>query len=403
MRLEKPTHVKIQYRVVREVYAAQQRGAQPFVAVRAATAAYGEDLDWLVVGIESPQPSEPTVLLTAQPLSVVELPESSKPFVVVSLTPDGAIEAVLVCPQSGVSRLAVSVIGPEMPVYDPYEPEQVSHYEAVRWSRQEGALGTYASRRLRRLHFGIVGAGRLGAKAAQELAHRGARRLLLVDYDRVERHNTEYPVEAIGSHKVKALASLLKAQYPEMHVVGVPRSVSDMEAVRCLKGCDVMIVCTDHDGARFMAHALGAAYLIPTLDIATGVLHDGTQGADIRWCVPGDGCLLCQGGIVRTEHLHEGTLRGLYAELRQQRARDWRTERRGTRATLNGIAVNLGIGLLEDYLRGELRTGRWLRLLYNGATPQITVVESGKPDNCFCRDFGSGDEGVVNNFSRTYR
>lgn len=392
MRLKKPTRLKVHHRAVREAYTSLQRSGDKLTAVRAKVAAHGEDLDWLVARLSPPQPDMPTVWLTTQPLHAVQLPDSTEPYALVLLGPEGELEARLVCPESGVSRLSTLVVGPEMPVYDPYEPDRVSHYEAERWSRQEGAIGAYASRRLQRLQYGVVGAGRLGVKVVQELTQRGARRLLIVDYDRVERHNTEYPIEAIGKSKVDALTAQLEAQYPEIHAVGLPHSVSDLRALRALKGCDVLVVCVDHDGARSVAHALGAAYLIPTLDIATGVLPDGTQGADIRWCVPGDGCVLCQGGIVKPEHLRDGTLQGLYAERRQQQARHWRAERRGTRFTLNAIAVNLGIGLLEDYLRGELRTGRWLRLLYDGAAPQITVIESGKPNECFCKQFGGGDE-----------
>jgi hypothetical protein len=51
------------------------------------------------------------------------------------------------------------------------------------------------------------------------------------------------------------------------------------------------------------------------------------------------------------------------------------------------IATGLALRTLEDYLAMRLHTSRWLRLVYQDATPQVQEIGHGTPRHrCLCAD-----------------
>jgi hypothetical protein len=274
------------------------------------------------------------------------------------------------------------------PTEHPYAAEE-------RWSRVAGALGDYAWRRLCRLHYLIIGCGRNGSLLAHALVRTGARRLTLVDPDTTELCNLDgdgFLPDHITRPKADALAESLRAVNPTIEAQPLAYSVSDSRILPAVREADVLITAVDDDGARWAAAHLAVLYLKPMLDIGTGVLHTESGepliGADIRWIVPGEGCLLCMGGVANLQQV-EVVRQGLYAEQQHRAQRHWRRERRGSLRSLNMIATGLALRMLEDYLAMRLHTSRWLRLVYQDAMPQLQTPAYNTPNReCLCVQLG---------------
>jgi hypothetical protein len=270
------------------------------------------------------------------------------------------------------------------PTEHPYAAEE-------RWSRIAGALGDYAWRRLCRLHYLIVGCGRNGSLLAHALARIGAHRMTLVDPDTTELCNLDgdgYLPDHITRPKADALAESLRAVNPTIEAQPLAYSVSDSRILPAVREADVLITAVDDDGARWAAAHLAVLYLKPLLDVGTGVLTtesgEPLLGADIRWIVPGEGCLLCMGGVANLQQV-EVVRQGLYAEQQYRAQRHWRRERRGSLRSLNMIATGLALRMLEDYLAMRLPTSRWLRLVYQDSVPQLHELGHGAPNRrCLC-------------------
>jgi hypothetical protein len=271
--------------------------------------------------------------------------------------------------------------------------------DGERWSRVAGALGDYAWRRLCRLHYLIVGCGRNGSLLAHALVRMGARRLSLIDPDTVELANLDgdgYLPDHWGAPKAEALAESLRAVNPTIEVQALPHFASDYRILPAAREADVLITAVDDDGARWAAAHLAVLYLKPMLDVGTGVLTtesgEPLLGADIRWIVPGEGCLLCMGGVANLQQV-EVVRQGLYAEQQYRAQRHWRRERRGSLRSLNMIATGLALRMLEDYLAMRLPTSRWLRLVYQDSVPQLHELGHGTPNrHCLCAHTGGGDK-----------
>jgi hypothetical protein len=261
-----------------------------------------------------------------------------------------------------------------------------------RHSRIAGALGEYGWQRLCALHYALIGCGRTGSLLANTLVRSGVRRLTLVDPDHVEEHNLDgdgFRPEHVGRPKAQALAESLHTLNPRADIHALVGSVTEVAALSALKAADVLLCAVDHDGARWACGVLAALYLKPLLDVGTGVLpaegDDLLLGADLRWIVPGEHCLLCLGSLAQEQHVavvREGALR----EHAHRRHRRWQSERRGSLRSLNQAAVGLALRMLEDYLCTRLRGSLWLRLIYHGAIPELHRPSPASPgSHCLCQ------------------
>lgn len=304
---------------------------------------------------------------------------------------------VLVGP--GMHRLVVA----SGPVEGPSRPPATLHpvAQGERWSRTQGALGEGSWRRLVALRYGVVGCGRNGSLLVQSLASGGVQHLSLVDPDRLEEHNLGEMVgvgEAdLGRPKARALAHNLSLSYPWTDPVPIVASVTARRTLTALLGCDGLFCCADNDGARLATGVLASLYLKPLLDIGTGVLHPDPygrpqMGADVRLILPGDGCLLCWGGVANTAEAHQA-LTSTQTERGFQSRRDWRMERAGSLRSLNQIAVGLAMRLWEELVAERQRQSLWLRLAFDGeGAPHLqTLPRQGRPDCPLCQWVGVGD------------
>ncbi len=144
----------------------------------------------------------------------------------------------------------------------------------------------------------LVGTGSIGSAAAHALASYGLGRLLLIDPDRLARHNlirhTSSAVH-VGRHKVDALAEELREHRPDTeihpHRLDV---VADADQVRpLLDDADLVLCCADGVAARRVSNHLARRAGLTT--VLGCVLDTGRIGEVLRlrpW--PDQGCLTCQ-------------------------------------------------------------------------------------------------------------
>jgi molybdopterin/thiamine biosynthesis adenylyltransferase len=306
----------------------------------------------------------------------------------------GQLQAVRYSGQRAIPFDEVRIIGPAMPSFGQAGPP-TSAEEREQWSRTIGAMGDQAWQRLHQLHVAIIGCGRSGSLAASALAQTGVGTLTLIDADPVEPHNlgemTLVSRADLGKPKSQALADALgRRQAVRLHVCPAP--ISELPALLQASTADVLIGCVDNAAARLAATITAALYLKPLLDIGTGIFREDAAvwGAEVRLVLPGQ-CLLCLGGIADLN-------RGL-AELFDgpaPRPVDWRTQRAGSLHSLNGMAVFLGLRLLEELLIGRRQQSLWMHL-DGTATGGVRLEERPGRSNCvLCDRTGQGDEGLTN-------
>lgn len=98
----------------------------------------------------------------------------------------------------------------------------MTHYEMTRYDRQERILGADAQSRLRRTRVVVVGAGGLGAAVIPLIAGAGVAELVIVDHDRIARHNlhrqTLFADHQTGLAKAQVAADRARALNPDVTV-----------------------------------------------------------------------------------------------------------------------------------------------------------------------------------------
>lgn len=272
--------------------------------------------------------------------------------------------------------------------------------ERERWSRTIGALGGEEIwRRLICLHPGVVGVGRSGSLVASTLARLGIRRVTLIDPDLVERHNLDgmegVTERDLGRSKVEAVAGHISRLRPGLEAGGLVGSIGEREGIIQAKGCDLLFSCVDDDAGRLAVATLASLYSQPLIDIGTGIFdHQGERlmGADIRLVLPGNGCLLCWGGLAgEKEEALDRLKRG------QEMAHPpWFQERAGSLRSLNGMAVHLAVQMLLDLVAHRIGRPLWARLMVDpeGRVRVDYLDREDRPECTLCKRLGLGDEAI---------
>jgi hypothetical protein len=256
--------------------------------------------------------------------------------------------------------------------------------DEVRWSRTIGALGGRRHwRRLTRLRVAVVGCGRTGSVVARSVAHMGVRHLTLVDPDVVDTHCLGEAAGVItdfdlGQPKALAVANTLRASLPTSTVVDtVVNSIVDQAGLSAVKGCDVVFGCVDNDAARLSLALLAAVHARVLIDIGTSVIlrrsHQHNRpapremGADVRLILPGDGCLLCRGGLTDLA----GAITRLSGAALESRGTAGLRGRAGSLSSLNQIAAGVAVRLLEDLVTERIADSTWIQVEVDDAGSMI--------------------------------
>ena len=132
--------------------------------------------------------------------------------------------------------------------------------------------GISAQNNISRLKVGIVGVGSVGCIVAEALARIGVGEIVLIDPDKVERHNLDRllygTVKDIGKCKVEVAekAIRLHSTARDIKVVSLPASIHTWSAYKSALDCDVIFSCVDRPVARDVLNYIAYAHLIPVID-----------------------------------------------------------------------------------------------------------------------------------------
>lgn len=172
--------------------------------------------------------------------------------------------------------------------------------DEMQW-RHTDFIAREALRALAHTRIALIGCGGLGSIIAEGLVRLGARRLLLVDEDRVEMTNLNRwqggRPQDVGHSKAQLLAERLASFVgggAQIEVVAT--SLHSEQAHHALKHCDLLVGGLDNDVARFTLNRFAAQYLVPYFDAGVRVQAGPDVDFQSRYfsVLPGTtGCLEC--------------------------------------------------------------------------------------------------------------
>lgn len=181
------------------------------------------------------------------------------------------------------------------------------------WLDRQSFLGADSDQVLAATTIGIVGLGGGGSHVAQQLAHVGIGRFVLIDPDIIEATNLNRLVGGTladvktATPKVEIAKRLIKGVRPDAEVEAV--KAEWQTAVEKLKRCDVILGGVDSVRAKNELDAFCRRFLIPYIDQGMDVYGEAGRhliaGQVILSC-PGRACLQCFGLVTEAALTEEG-------------------------------------------------------------------------------------------------
>ncbi|WP_110953295.1 sulfur carrier protein ThiS adenylyltransferase ThiF [Anaerosinus massiliensis] len=102
--------------------------------------------------------------------------------------------------------------------------------------------------KIQQTSVGIAGAGGLGSNCAIMLVRSGFKKITLVDFDEVDVSNLNrqnYFTKQVGTSKVSALADILRAINPDLHLTIVNDKITEKNIHDIFFSCDIIIEALD--------------------------------------------------------------------------------------------------------------------------------------------------------------
>jgi molybdopterin/thiamine biosynthesis adenylyltransferase len=135
---------------------------------------------------------------------------------------------------------------------------------------------------------------------------------VLVDPDVVESSNLNRLVGATPGDarraraKVHVMRRLVRQLNRSAQARALAMPLNDLRAVTALKGVDMLFGCTDNHSSRLILNHLAVQYLVPCLDLGTGLQAQENNrltaaGGQVRLVQPGGACLACMDGFDRVQ------------------------------------------------------------------------------------------------------
>lgn len=156
---------------------------------------------------------------------------------------------------------------------------------------------------LSNLTIGIVGLGSVGSIVAEMLARMGIRKIVLIDFDRIEKHNLDRIVGAtkkdIGNYKVSVIAKSMKKSSPlnKIEIIPINKNIAEKEAYLRALDCDLIFCCADKPRGRYILNHIAYSHLIPVINggILAEVGDEKLQFADweLSLIAPNRPCMHC--------------------------------------------------------------------------------------------------------------
>lgn len=171
-----------------------------------------------------------------------------------------------------------------------------------RFDRQIRVFGRSSQAVLQRLRVAVVGLGGTGSVIAQQLAHLGVTRFLLVDPDVVEASNLPRLVgatqkDADRTPKVDVAERVIRGINPLAEVDVHKASIVLEKEAAAVSGADVAFCCTDNHGSRHVLNQLAYQFYMPVIDVGVAIASTDNRVTHIfgrtQMLAPGLPCLTC--------------------------------------------------------------------------------------------------------------
>lgn len=272
--------------------------------------------------------------------------------------------------------------------YDVEEPTLMED----RFDRQVRAFGSEGQRRLSQLTVAIVGLGGTGSLIAQQLAHLGVRRFVLVDDDMIESTNLNRvvgatPADVGRAKKIDVAARVIIALGGEV-TLRLDEDVTLPGVARQVIEADVVFNCTDTYASRHVLNQAAYQYLVPMIDMGVSITVDGAMQAHmaghVKMLAPGLACLWCAGNMnsdaVRAEMM-----------TAEQRAADPYVQGAATVAqpaviSLSGVVTSVAVTMLLAAVAGVPSPARFV--YYDGNRSRMNALS--RPPDAACVFCGPG-------------
>lgn len=266
------------------------------------------------------------------------------------------------------------------------------------FDRQVRAFGREGQEALERITVGIVGLGGTGSIVAEQLAHLGVRRFVLLDPDVIEITNLNRVVGAshqdIGKPKVDVAARYIQRISPVAIVKQISGDIIRAQFAKHLFDVDILFGCTDSHGSRAVLQQIAYQYLIPCIDLGTTITTAETSVSGIFGRVqllsPGVGCFTCA-GLLDAEQVRRDMMTAYERKLDPyiQGAH----EPAPAVISLNGTMASLAVTMLLSYVAGVPSRAR--HIIYNAVNSTLRSVRVDPKPNCYICSaegtYGRGD------------
>jgi molybdopterin/thiamine biosynthesis adenylyltransferase len=171
------------------------------------------------------------------------------------------------------------------------------------FKRTSTVYGRDNHEKLCRLKIGIVGLGSVGSIVAENLARMGIQQIVLIDFDKIKRHNLDRQLGAtkadLGKLKIQVVARQIRqaGTAASMVVHEVPYGINEKQGYEAALSCDVLFSCVDRPWPRHILNHIAYAHLIPVIDGGISVSFDNGVFVRADWqfqtVSPKRPCLQC--------------------------------------------------------------------------------------------------------------
>jgi len=161
-----------------------------------------------------------------------------------------------------------------------------------KYVRQIMLFGEEGQEKLKKARVFVAGAGGLGSPVSTYLAVAGIGKIIIADFDCVEKSNLNrqflHHERDIGKEKIKSAEEKLLSLNPEIEVETVKEKITDENASSIVPSCDLIIDALDNFDTRHVLNRLAVERKIP-------LIHGAVSGyrGQATTIIPGKTPCLC--------------------------------------------------------------------------------------------------------------
>jgi len=197
----------------------------------------------------------------------------------------------------------VKVVGQQFKIlfnenmHTPFEKQNILKRTIETWGIDEQI-------KFNRIKVGVVGLGSVGSMVSENLARIGIGGIVLIDYDKIEKHNLDRLLYAtrkdVGKFKAEFFKKKIKKHSvnQDINVEAIIQPIQSKSAFNTALDCDIIFSCVDKPLARDILNHIAYAHLIPVIDGGVAVNKRGNSFTDARWSsniiTYGHKCMLCR-------------------------------------------------------------------------------------------------------------